>query len=100
MLESRWLSINASSCRSREVSLRKKLVSRRFVVFRAADAQTHDAVYFRPFNFRASDPARRDHAVQYVSHPRSPWQNAPVRAFGRIRKAVVPEPDGNRANIW
>src|SRR5712675_1413513 len=37
--------------------------------FRVADAQTHDAVYFRPFNFRAADPVRHRHSVQYVSHP-------------------------------
>src|ERR1043166_7454093 len=43
-------------------------------VFRLVDATTHDAVYFRPFNFRATDPARHSHAVQYASHPRWPWQ--------------------------
>src|SRR2546429_3401431 len=37
------------------------------VAFRVVDAKTHDAVYFRPFNFRAADPARHSHAVQYVS---------------------------------
>ena len=30
------------------------------VAFRVVDAQTHDAVYFRPFNFRADDPARHE----------------------------------------
>jgi len=42
------------------------------VAFRVVDAQTHDVVYFRPFDFRASDPARHSHAVQYASHPRWP----------------------------
>src|SRR6266581_818146 len=28
------------------------------VAFRVVDARTHDTVYFRPFNFRAADPAR------------------------------------------
>jgi hypothetical protein len=34
------------------------------IAFRVVDAQTHDVVYFRPFNFRAADSARRSHAVQ------------------------------------
>src|ERR1700681_812817 len=48
------------------------------VAFRVVDAQTHDAVYFRPFNFRATDPARHNHSVQYVSHPR--WHLQTIRA--------------------
>ena len=33
-----------------------------------------DAVYLRPFNFRASDPMRRSHALQYVSLPAYDWE--------------------------
>gem|GEM_PF-6071604 len=29
----------------------------------------YEAVYFRPFNFRSSDPVRKGHAVQYVANP-------------------------------
>ena len=43
------------------------------VAFRYVDETTHDAVYLRPFNFRASDPERRSHAVQYISHPDHHW---------------------------
>src|SRR5215831_11558831 len=32
------------------------------VAFRVLDAKTHDAVYFRPFNFRAADSERKAHA--------------------------------------
>jgi hypothetical protein len=65
------------------------------VVFRAVDGQTHDAVYFRPFNFRALDPARHSHAVQYVSHPRWPWETLRSEHPGEYEKPVVPEPDGD-----
>lgn len=65
------------------------------VAFRVADAQTHDAVYFRPFNFRAKDPERHIHAVQYVSHPQWPWQKLRSERSGEYEKAVVPEPDGD-----
>jgi hypothetical protein len=65
------------------------------VAFRVVDAQTHDAVYFRPFNFRAADPDRHSHAVQYASHPGWPWQKLRSEHPGEYEKAVVPEPDGD-----
>jgi hypothetical protein len=37
------------------------------------DLQTYDAFYLRPTNGRAEDQERRNHAVQYVSHPDWPW---------------------------
>lgn len=43
------------------------------VAFRGVDEHTYDAVYFRPFNFHAEDPARKGHGVQYVSYPVSTW---------------------------
>ena len=65
------------------------------VAFRVVDGQTHDAVYFRPFNFRAADPARHSHAVQYVSHPRWPWNKLRAEHPDQYERAVVPEPDGD-----
>jgi hypothetical protein len=65
------------------------------VAFRAVDATTHDAVYFRPFNFRAEDPERRAHAVQYVSHPAYRWQALRRDKAGHYEKPVVPAPDGD-----
>jgi hypothetical protein len=40
------------------------------VAFHRKDDNTYEAVYLRPFNFRASDPARRQHAVQYIALPK------------------------------
>jgi hypothetical protein len=37
------------------------------------DMQTYDAFYLRPTNGRAEDQERRNHAVQYISHPDWPW---------------------------
>jgi hypothetical protein len=65
------------------------------VAFRVIDLHTHDAVYFRPFNFRASDPARHSHGVQYVSHPEWPWDKLRSEHPDQYEKAVVPEPDGD-----
>jgi hypothetical protein len=65
------------------------------VVFHAVDPQTHEAVYFRPFNFRATDPVRHNHAVQYVSHPQWTWQRLRTEHPEQYEHAIVPEPDGD-----
>ena len=37
------------------------------------DMRTYDAFYLRPTNGRADDQVRRNHSVQYISHPDWPW---------------------------
>ncbi len=37
------------------------------------DGKTYDAFYLRPTNGRAEDQERRNHSVQYISHPDWPW---------------------------
>lgn len=39
------------------------------VAFHRKDDQTFEAVYVRPFNFRATNAERRQHAVQYTAEP-------------------------------
>ncbi|MCA1850103.1 MAG: hypothetical protein LC672_03350 [Acidobacteria bacterium] len=65
------------------------------VAFHGVDWTTYDAVYFRPFNFRAEDPARRIRAVQYISQPTYTWQKLRAEHPGRYEKAVSPVPDPN-----
>jgi hypothetical protein len=43
------------------------------VAFHGKDDSTYEAVYLRPFNFRATDPLRHQHAVQYVTVPDYDW---------------------------
>jgi len=63
------------------------------VAFHAVDATTYDAVYFRPFNFRADDPARRRHGVQYISHPTYTWYKLRNEHPDSYEHAVDPTPD-------
>jgi len=63
--------------------------------FHGADDRTFEAVYFRPFNFKPSDPARAARAVQYVSHPEFTWQKLRAERPGRYEHAVDPVPDPN-----
>ena len=65
------------------------------VAFRVVDAQTHDAVYFRPFNFRAEEAERKAHAVQYISHPKYGWQVLRQEKPGQYEKPIGPAPDGD-----
>jgi hypothetical protein len=43
------------------------------LAFHGKDDNSYEAVYLRPFNFRAEDPARHQHAVQYISLPDHDW---------------------------
>ncbi len=63
------------------------------VAFRGVDDTTHDAVYFRPFNFKAEDPVRRIHAVQYVSHPTFTWKKLREERADQYEKAIFPKSD-------
>jgi hypothetical protein len=62
------------------------------IAFHGVDQATYDAVYFRPFNFKAEDPARRVRAVQYISHPTYPWQKLRAEHPGKYEQAVSPVP--------
>jgi hypothetical protein len=44
------------------------------IAFRVQDdLRTYDAFYLRPTNGRADDQVRRNHAIQYISHPEWSW---------------------------
>lgn len=64
------------------------------VAFHRKDDETYDAVYLRPFNFRADDPARRQHAVQYISLPEYDWSRLrkefPEEFENAVDASVVP----------
>jgi|SRR5688572_25675640 hypothetical protein len=81
-----------------ELDIKGKDVQQRSFVgiaFHGVDDKTYDAIYFRPFNFKADDPARRVRAVQYISQPAYPWQKLRAEHPGKYEKAVNPVPDPN-----
>lgn len=45
------------------------------IAFHRKNDTSYEAVYLRPFNFRAADPLRRQHAVQYISLPKFDFQD-------------------------
>jgi hypothetical protein len=75
----------------------KDVLQRSFVgiAFHGVDEGTFDAVYFRPFNFKNKDAARRIRAVQYESMPNNDWKKLRDSSPGKYEKAVSPIPDPN-----
>jgi Domain of Unknown Function (DUF1080) len=65
------------------------------VAFHGLDEKTYDTVYFRPFNFKTEDQARRLRAVQYISHPTYTWDKLRAEQPGKYEKPVSPVPDPN-----
>lgn len=65
------------------------------VAFHGVDDSTYDAIYFRPFNFRTADAARRLRAVQYISHPTYTWNKLRAEHPGVYEKPVNPAPEPN-----
>lgn len=66
------------------------------VAFHGDDDKTFDAVYFRPFNFKAADAAARSHSAQYVSHPTYTWNKLRAERPDQFEGAIPspPDPDG------
>lgn len=62
------------------------------IAFHGASDSIYEAVYFRPFNFNASDSVRKIHAVQYVFHPKFTWQMLREHKNGQYEKAVQSAP--------
>jgi hypothetical protein len=65
------------------------------VAFHGLNNETLDAIYFRPFNFQSTDPVRKIHAVQYISHPDYTWSILREKHNGKYEKTVTPAPNGN-----
>jgi hypothetical protein len=78
-----------------EVDMRGKDVEQQSfigVVFHGVDGKTYDAIYFRPFNFKTEDAARRMRAVQYVAHPTYNSQKLRADHPGKYEQALDPAP--------
>jgi hypothetical protein len=90
-----WLKDERFSKGVIEIDLRgKDILQQSFlgIAFHGIDTATYDAIYFRPFNFRAEDPERKVHAVQYISAPDFHWDRLRKEHHGVYEKGIVPPP--------
>jgi len=63
------------------------------IAFRIQEAlETYECIYLRPTNGRAADQERRNHSVQYVSHPDYPWHRLRRETPSRYESYVDLEP--------
>jgi hypothetical protein len=64
------------------------------IAFHRKNDNTYEAVFLRPFNFRAADPVRRQHAVQYISLPKYDWSDLrrdfPEEFENPVHPSIVP----------
>jgi Domain of Unknown Function (DUF1080) len=65
------------------------------IAFHGVNDSTHDAVYFRPFNFKSPDTVRRTHCVQYISLPAYDWPKLREEHPNKYEQAVNPAPEPN-----
>lgn len=61
------------------------------VAFHGVSDDTYDCIYFRPFNFLDSE--RKDHSVQYISHPEHTWYSLREHHPEEYENPVTPVPD-------
>lgn len=62
------------------------------VAFNIQNDSTYEAIYFRPFNFRAKAFEKSSHAVQYISHPKNTWRFLRTNDAGRYESEFINAP--------
>lgn len=65
------------------------------IAFHAVNDSHYEVVYLRPFNFRAEDPVRRSHAIQYAVHPELGWQKLRTERPGEFESGIAAAPHPN-----
>lgn len=61
--------------------------------FHGLNDSTYEAIYFRPFNFRSTDPVRKSHAVQYIASPKYDWPTLRNQFPNKYEQPITPAPD-------
>ena len=66
------------------------------LAFNIQDKGTFEAIYFRPFNFVATEQIRKDHMVQYIHHPEYTWYKLREERTMEFENEIPapPDPDG------
>jgi hypothetical protein len=65
------------------------------IAYHGVNDSSFEVIYFRPFNFRSADPARKLHSVQYTAPPSYEWPVLRSEHPNQYEKPVIPEPDPN-----
>lgn len=63
------------------------------IAFNIQDEETFEAIYFRPFNFVATEQGRKDHMVQYIYHPEYTWYKLREERTMEFENEIPAPPD-------
>jgi len=63
------------------------------IAFHGTNNETFDAIYLRPFQFRAQDEISRSRAIQYISLPGFTWRTLREKFPNKYEQAITPAPD-------
>jgi hypothetical protein len=65
------------------------------IAFHGVNDSTYEGIYFRPFNFHATDSLKKLHMVEYICEPTYPWWVLRRDFPGQYEKSLhpVPEPE-------
>jgi len=92
-----WIDATEFSLGTIEIELRgKDVLQQSFIgiAFHGKGDAIYESVYLRPFNFRADDPVRHGHAVQYMALPDFDWpvlrQKFPEEFERSVDKSIAP----------
>ena len=66
------------------------------IAFNIQDSETYEAVYFRPFNFVATEQIRKEHMVQYIHHPEFTWYKLRESRTGEFENEIPLPPDPDK----
>lgn len=95
-----WVNNLEFSTGTIEVELKGKDVRQQSflgIAFNGQDAKHFEAIYFRPFNFNATDSLFRKRAVQYIAWPDYPWERLRKETSWTYEKPVL---NVANANGW
>ncbi len=65
------------------------------IAFHGKDDSTFDAIYLRPFQFKAQDEFLKSRAIQYISLPDFPWRTLREKFPNKYEHSIEPSPDPN-----
>jgi hypothetical protein len=63
------------------------------LAFNIQDEENFEAIYFRPFNFVATEQSRKDHMVQYLNHPEYTWYKLREERTMEFENEIPAPPD-------
>lgn len=65
------------------------------LAFHGKNDSTYDAVYLRPFQFKAADEVSQKKMLQYISLPEFTWRKLREQSPGKYENSITPAPNPN-----